>query len=480
MHRQQGYTPGEDMASTDPNPGPSDSAEASHTTKGLLRLTMACNEACPFCNVPQEDYPKPTPPFERVLDELDGFIQRGDRTLTISGGEPTLLRSRLLELIRRAKAGGIAFIELQTNAVLVDAEYAEALRSAGLTSAFVSLLSHLPEHHDALAGLAGAFPRCLRGIDAMLDHGIRVTLNPVTAKQTEDLVADYVAFVASRLPRVQSISMSAVQPHGRAQTATDLLPDYSRLAPQIRAARSVASKAGIDLLNPYCGLPLCVGWEDGLAVSVEAIEAMVGSDPQGIDNSGNKRHGPACMDCALRPRCGGAWHAYWEHREGRGLSAPIEVSPPWAQPGAAQTTVTAWGGADATTWERLGASDQPSRWLWTDALHSRDIPMMRSVALSHLALRLPLHDAQSAKPALAAARKLIRSNALMKPQAQIQVHLEWPVPKDTLSAQQIEDAILLAQAIGAHALTLTGVGATQHRDRLERHSGSIRLSAVAG
>ena len=36
-------------------------AEDSHRTKGLLRLTMACNERCPFCNVPAEDYARPTP-----------------------------------------------------------------------------------------------------------------------------------------------------------------------------------------------------------------------------------------------------------------------------------------------------------------------------------------------------------------------------------------------------------------------------------
>ena len=37
-------------------------AEESHLTKGLVRLTMVCNERCPFCNVPAEDFPAaPTP-----------------------------------------------------------------------------------------------------------------------------------------------------------------------------------------------------------------------------------------------------------------------------------------------------------------------------------------------------------------------------------------------------------------------------------
>ena len=144
-------------------------AEASHQTKGLLRLTMACNERCPFCNVPVEDYPNPTPTKEAVAEELAAFVASGEQTLVISGGEPTLLRRRLLQLIRDARDAGISFVELQTNAILIDRTYATALNEAGLTSAFVSLLSHVPADHDFLAGLSGAYERCLTGIDSLLE-----------------------------------------------------------------------------------------------------------------------------------------------------------------------------------------------------------------------------------------------------------------------------------------------------------------------
>ena len=128
--------------------------EASHRTKGLLRLTMACNERCPFCNVPAEDYPSLTPPAADTEAELQRFLDDGADTLTISGGEPTLLRKRLIPLVERARAGGILYVELQTNAVLIDGAYAQALATAGVTSAFVSFLSHVPELHDTLAGRA--------------------------------------------------------------------------------------------------------------------------------------------------------------------------------------------------------------------------------------------------------------------------------------------------------------------------------------
>jgi len=305
--------------------------EANHRTKGLLRLTMACNEKCGFCNVPVEDYPRPTPSMEDTLAALQPFLDEGAQTLTISGGEPTLLKRRLVDVIARAREGGVRFVELQTNAVLIDPTYAELLAQAGLTSAFVSLLSHVPELHDELTELQGSFVRCVEGIRALLEQGVRVTLNPVWAASTQHLVADYVRWVAEHLPGVSLISLSAVQPHGRAAHNLHLLPDYAVLAEQVPLALSAAAEAGIDVVNPYCGLPACVGWSQTLDKSVEAWEIRRGGwkDTQGIENRHDKAHGPACEPCALRRQCRGAWKAYWRVRDGSGISAPLVVQPPW-------------------------------------------------------------------------------------------------------------------------------------------------------
>jgi MoaA/NifB/PqqE/SkfB family radical SAM enzyme len=459
------------MANPDPSQPSAANAEESHTTKGLLRLTMACNERCPFCNVPAEDYSPQTPPMSDVLEELQTFIERGDQTLTISGGEPTLLRSRLLQLIVAAREGGIRFVEVQTNAVLIDAAYADALFEAGMTSAFVSLLSHIPEHHDELAGLSGAFPRCMAGIDALLDAGIRVALNPVTARLTQDLVGDYVQFVAKRLARVRSISMSAVQPHGRAAANLDLMPDYDRLGTSIRGARRIAADFGIELLNPYCGLPLCVGWEDGLEQSVEAIEATLEHRPQGLDNQGNKRHGEVCIDCHFRSRCGGAWHAYWDHRGGRGLHPPAQLRAPWETDLDENTQVICgFDKPPPSTWAAPTDEAAPVRWLWTDALDSSDLPAIREHRFTHLALRIDLTRPIEAKGTLNAARKLTRGNQFTSPQRQIQLHVECPAPPTPMSAQTLDDGLHLSSAIGASSLTITGADAGRYRERLESQS----------
>ena len=459
------------MANLDPSQPSEANAEDNHATKGLLRLTMACNEKCPFCNVPVEDYSPPTPPMSEVLDELQKFIDRGDQTLTISGGEPTLMRARLLQLISTARAGGVRFVEVQTNAVLIDDTYASELAAAGMTSAFVSLLSHIPEHHDRLAGLEGAFPRCMTGIDALLDNGIRVALNPVTARLTQDHVGAYVEFVAKRLPRVRSISMSAVQPHGRASTNLDLMPDYDRLGESIRSARGIAEDNGIELLNPYCGLPLCVGWDDGLEQSVEAIEATLEHRPQGVDNSGNKRHGDVCIDCNLRSRCGGAWHAYWDHRGGRGLQPPRRLRAPWeANLDSTTKVIDGFGSKSYMDWRGPLKQMSPVKWLWTNVLRLADLPAIREHRITHLALRIDLGRLSEIKSTLTAARKLLRGNLVTSPQRHIHLHVECPAPPTPMSAQTLDDGIHLLSAIGASSITITGEDAGRYAVRLEKQS----------
>ena len=444
-------------------------AEENHRTKGLVRLTMACNERCPFCNVPAEDYPtRPTPEAE-LLAEVDRFVAAGDRTLTISGGEPTLLRKRLLSLVREARARGIDFVELQTNAVLITPGYAAALAEAGVTSAFVSLLSHVPEHHDALAGLQGAFPRCVAGIDALLAVGVRVALNPVSARVTQDLIADYVDFVAARLPGVDSISLSAVQPHGRGVANADaLLPDYAALGPAIRDARQRAAAHDITLVNPYCGLPLCAGWHDDMDRSVEAVEALArAAGARGLDNRGNKAHGPACATCAVRTRCGGAWHAYWRLRGGSGLAPPLTLGEPWGAPGPAETVVSAPAGPDASTWAALADADTPTVWLRVSQLRLSELERLLQSGATDLALDWAPPDRETLK----AARKLIRLQARRDPQATLRITAGIPAGPALL------DQVRLATGLGIVRVRLLGA-APALAERLGRALPGVDLRAT--
>lgn len=429
-------------------------AEESHRTKGLLRLTMACNERCPFCNVPMEDYPQRHTPEPELRAQIAAFAEGAERTLTISGGEPTLLRERLLWAVREARASGIELVELQTNAVLIDEGYARDLKEAGLTSAFVSLLSSVASEHDTLAGLDGAFAPCLRGIDALLDAGVRVTLNPVFASLTQERVPDYVRFVAERLPRVRSISLSAVQPHGRAAKALSLLPDYAVLGAAVKEAQARAAELGIELLNPYCGLPLCVGWEQALDRSVEAIEARAApslAQAPGVDNRGDKRHGPQCGRCVLRARCGGAWHAYWDERGGSGIAPPREHFDPFSgeAPSAMEAVVDA-PRLETQTLEDLARATQPTVWLRLGALAEGDGARLADSACTHLALALRPDDLRPGALAFEELQILDRSRRALPPQRHVRVCLGLR----PAGLRAVHRAVFAASAVGVSQLLI--------------------------
>lgn len=423
--------------------------ESSHRTKGLVRLTMSCNERCLFCNVPVEDYAVPTPPAAEIEAQVDDFVATGEQTMTISGGEPTLLRKRLLATVRSARERGVAFVELQTNAILVTPDYAAALAEAGLTSAFVSLLSDSGALHDELTALPGSFERCLDGIDNLHAAGVRVTLNPVVARTTQSRLVEYLTFVAARLPHVRSISLSCVQPHGRAHSDPELLPDYAVLREQVPRARAAAEAAGIELLNPYCGLPLCIGWSDDLERCVEAVEARsAGHAPLGLENRGDKSFGEPCRRCALRPWCGGAWHAYWRVRGGSGIAAPLTIREPWLGRAEMNEVVDARGGTTAETWSSLQAASGPTVWLHTDRLRAGDAAPIVASRCSDVALELdPSGLAEALPAARAQAEGLV---ALLREDRRvgrgIRVHLA--MPRRRVAVEDLEAVTALAERLG--------------------------------
>ena len=417
---------------------------------------MACNERCTFCNVPMEDYQPVTSSDEDLQVDLDRLIDSGAKTATISGGEPTLMRTRLLNTVHYLRKNGVDFVDLQTNAVLIDEEYAHTLALAGVTSAFVSFLSHMPEHHDSLCGLPGAFEKCEGGIDALLNAGVSVTLNPVIAASTQHLLSDYLRYVASRFPRIQYISLSAVQPHGRAAQNVHLLPDYGLLGQQVRQAHKVSAAEGLTLLNPYCGLPLCVGWEGAQNESVEAMGSHDGDTGAfGINNLGNKRQDKVCQHCALRTRCGGAWHAVWDVRGGAGIEPPAKIGAPWDATWSTNAfeSFTAYTGL-STDLAALQASQKPTRWVSTQSLSADQFQLVLNTGVTNWVWNIRGTIRQH-KVMIAAMRRQLARQESWSQQTQIRFH--WVI-EDAMGLEEAHQWVGLAYTLGVSQIRLASQG----------------------
>ncbi|MDD4981697.1 MAG: radical SAM protein [Candidatus Omnitrophota bacterium] len=273
----------------------------------LLRLTLDCNASCLFCNVPVESSDSKeisTSGAKQLISKIAAVGQ--DAKIDFTGGEPTI-RKDLPKLIRYARLQGIETVQVQTNALkLADKGYLRSLQKAGLNKIFVGLHSFSPSVHDSLLGLPGAFEKCIKGVRNAILAGIEVTLNPVITSRNYKELPDYMLKVAT-LKKVNFISLSVVQPRGRAGINKDLVPDYKVIGPYVERALLIGNKLGLVINNPYCGLPMCVGgWYNYPQGCVEYCEGLIGRGGKNED----KIKASFCGKCSFNNFCNGVWKEY--------------------------------------------------------------------------------------------------------------------------------------------------------------------------
>jgi len=143
-------------------------------------LTQRCNLRCSHCYLDAEQ--RATPQADeltaeecgRVVDEL-ARLNPG-MVLILTGGEP-LLQPELETIVERAAGAGMTPV-LGSNGTLIRADRAKQLRDAGLAGWGVSIDSTVPEHHDRVRGVPGAWKRTLEGLEVLRGLDIPFVVQP--------------------------------------------------------------------------------------------------------------------------------------------------------------------------------------------------------------------------------------------------------------------------------------------------------------
>ncbi|MDB6093110.1 MAG: moaA [Verrucomicrobia bacterium] len=151
-----------------------------------ISLTDACNLRCVYCMPEQMTFrPRDELLSDAELHRLIGiFASVGFRKIRFTGGEPTL-RAGLVDLVSHAaQTPGIETIGLTTNGILLEG-LAAPLRAAGLRSVNISLDTLDPEKFRRITRW-GKLDRVLAGLDAAAGAGLRVKLNAVVSRGTND------------------------------------------------------------------------------------------------------------------------------------------------------------------------------------------------------------------------------------------------------------------------------------------------------
>jgi MoaA/NifB/PqqE/SkfB family radical SAM enzyme len=322
-----------------PRPAEPDPALIFGTDQLEIRVTLACNEHCVFCNS-WHGADNLTTDLPAAVALLERARLLGTRKLVISGGEP-LLVPWIPELAREARRLGFSYICLQTNAVLLSRRRRTApterarqdiggasLRSVGLSvpspqpptpapwsllqatapdEVLVSAHGSTPEVLAAVTRRPALAQAHLDGLCRLLASDFRIIVNFVVCRQNLADLPDFVRFLARQPKRPLLLSLSYVAPIGLAwDHRHETIQRYSDAAPAVLAALRMARSLGLDAVLPeYCGIPTCV-----------LPELREFADPaderRPVHVPPDKMLVPRCEPCPWKPRCSGIFRRYVE------------------------------------------------------------------------------------------------------------------------------------------------------------------------
>lgn len=167
-----------------------------------LSVTDRCDLRCTYCMaetmkfLPKKDLLS----LEELATLSDAFITRGVRKIRITGGEP-LVRRGLMTMLRklstRLEDGMLDELTLTTNATQLGT-YAKDLKSIGVNRINVSL-DTLDDAKFSRLTRRAVLSDVLAGIDAAQDAGLRVKINTVALKGTnQDEIPELIAWAHGR------------------------------------------------------------------------------------------------------------------------------------------------------------------------------------------------------------------------------------------------------------------------------------------
>jgi|GEM_PF-1932158 len=153
----------------------------------VFRVTNRCNLRCKYCasnsslEVKEKEKEFSTSEWERIIEDCSRL---GLRKVAISGGEP-FCRNDLFEIISIIRKNGIK-IKVNTSGWFIDKEIAKRLKSDGVSTVQISVLSSKEELHDELKGKKGSHERALKAIQNCVDEGLNVLFSTIALRQNID------------------------------------------------------------------------------------------------------------------------------------------------------------------------------------------------------------------------------------------------------------------------------------------------------
>jgi radical SAM protein with 4Fe4S-binding SPASM domain len=149
-----------------------------------IETTVRCNNSCRHCyiNLPSDD--QTARAGELGLEEIsriaDEAVSMGTLACLITGGEP-LLRQDFKDIYLELKKKGL-LVSVFSNATIITSDHIKLFKDYPPQTFEVTVYGVTKETYEAVTQTPGSFSAFMKGLDALLNNGIRVRLKAVFMK----------------------------------------------------------------------------------------------------------------------------------------------------------------------------------------------------------------------------------------------------------------------------------------------------------
>ncbi len=259
-----------------------------------MLLTEQCNSYCIMCSQP----PKTGPDSHLAASYLEAIplMSRETHELGITGGEPTLLGDRFLEIIHTCKQHlPDTALHVLSNGRLFNylslCQAIAAIAHPGLMIG-IPLYSDIAHRHDFVVQAAGAFDQTIRGIMNLARCGISVEIRIVLHRETVVRLPQFAGFLARNLPFVDHVALMGLEMMGFVRmNLASLWIDPAEYQAPLRHAVTELQQHGLNV--SIYNHQLCVLDQQLWPVARKSISDW------------KNEYLEECRGCAVQEQCGG-------------------------------------------------------------------------------------------------------------------------------------------------------------------------------
>lgn len=259
-------------------------------------VTNQCNSNCVMC--PDSDIIRncnENVAIDKLLEQVR-CLPSDVRYMTITGGEPGMLKNDLNVLLRECKErlNDTEFLLLSNGRIFSNTEYVNEFAQSIPSNIRIGipLYADNEEKHDEITRTKNSFKQTMSGIRKLIERNVDIEIRIVVLKKNYQLLENIANFIVKEIPEVKMVNIMALEMLGNSfKNRDEVWINFEETKEYLYKACTRLIKSGI-ITNLY-NFPLC-----------NLDERLYSLNHKSITDY-KVRYKDECEECKAKDICGG-------------------------------------------------------------------------------------------------------------------------------------------------------------------------------